>query len=138
MRKAVYIAIVLWFLRKVWRKLSSAANPEIIRVGRSIVPGGHGYVEGYDDTEWRALTLNRAEWTHVVAGGVRGDLTQRQWSRLEDEVYRLCREKLAAVAGSEVYVGSKPVADAVDSGWGPPGIPSLDDELAALVQMARP
>ena len=141
MRRAVYLTIILWFMRKVLRKLSRGHGvpvpPGNIRVGRRIVPGGRGYVEGYDDMSWRVLTLDGTDWTHVVAGGVRGDLTQRQWRRLEDEVDRLCREKIREDAGYTVYAGSKPVACAVDSDLVPRWVPSMDDELAALVQGAR-
>lgn len=76
------------------------------------------------------------EHTHVVAGACRGDLSDRQWNRLEMCVHWKYGERLDDLAGCWVYVDGVPVGTAEETGTVPPGICRMDAELTDYVRRA--
>ena len=87
MRKAVYVAILLWFARKVLGKVRSPAG---WRLPPRRTPGDPGYDRMLDEQDgceaW--LYSEGTGWLLRVPGGRRGDLSSRQLSELCGEASR--------------------------------------------------
>lgn len=91
MKKAVYIVIVLWFLRKVLGKVCSQGVRETFRVHARRIPGSPGYdrmLDEQDDCEAWLHPEDGSGWLVRVPGGRRDDLSSRQLSELCDEARR--------------------------------------------------
>jgi hypothetical protein len=102
MRKAVYMAIVLWFLRKVWRKLARGSYGPC-RVPARVMPGDPGYSCDIDRPRDIMLVMLVAGWQHPVPGSRLSCLTYRQYNSLEEMVHGRFSDRLDREAGEHVH-----------------------------------
>ena len=116
MRKAVYLALGIFYLRKIWGKLSGDA---LRGWGgcRMRGPSEPGYDPDLDTREDRVLYFWGPGWIHYVAGTRRSDLCYRQWDRIKETVEARYGDRLRAIAGGGVLVG----AHHIDEGESIPG-----------------
>lgn len=139
MRKAVYLAIVLWFLRKVLGKVSRGSDGKC-RVPPRVMPGDPDYRDDIDRPRDIMLVMLAPGWQHPVPGSRLSSLTYRQYNSLDIMVHGRFSGRLDREAGEHVftllYVFSRNSSVPVDEGEIPPGIAGMDAEISRFVRDA--
>ena len=139
MRKSVYLEIVLWFLRKVWRKLARGSYGPC-RVPARVMPGDPGYSCDIDRPRDIMLVMLAAGWQHPVPGSRLSCLTYRQYNSLDEMVHGRFSDRLDREAGEHVYtllyVFSRRSSVPGEEGQVPPGIAAMDGEISRFVRDA--
>lgn len=102
MRKAVYIAIVLWFVRKVLRRCLAGPYRSGIpayRVKDRRSPGDSGYRDGLDRPWPYRVHIYGTGWLRRVPYGERADFSYRQMDELVTEARQRHANLLGRLAG---------------------------------------
>ena len=140
MKKAVYIAILLWFARKVLGKVRSPGVRETFRVCPRCRPGEPGYDPDLDDAEERMVKVYGCGIHRYLMGSVRDDLSNRQWREVDAELSaRYCGRLTEAVGGS-MYLTTFLLDrkyPPMDDGELPPGVAGILSEIERFVRGVR-
>ena len=102
------MGIVLWFLRKVLRKLARGSYGPC-RVPARVMPGDPGYSGDIDRPRDIMLVMLAPGWQHPVPGSRLSCLTYRQYNSLELMVHdrfsgRLDRQARPGGRGARLYI----------------------------------
>ena len=139
MRRAVYVAMVLWFARKVLRKLSRGTE-DMYRVPARVMPGDPVYNYDLDRPRDLMLVMLASGWQHPVPGSRLSCLTYRQYNSLDIMVHDRFSGRLDRESGEHVftmlYVFSGRSSVPVDEGEVPPGITGMDGEISRFIRRA--
>ena len=132
-RKAAYLALGIFFMRKIWWKLSG----DVLHGWgdyRRRRPSEPGYDPDLDTQEDRMLYFWGPGWIRHLTGTRRSDLCYRQWDRIVDTVEARYGERLRAISGGGVIVHTHFIEDGVSIPCDRGKIPGEVDGICAEVE----
>ena len=137
MRKAVYFAIVMWFLRKVLGKVCSPGDVAGFRVCPRKAPGDHWYDPELDDPEERIVKVYGCGIHRYLMGARRDDLSYRQWMEVDAELSARYSGRLTEAVGGSMYLTTywlNRKYPPQDDGELPPGGAGILGEIESVVR----
>ena len=140
MKKAVYIAIVLWFARKLLGKVCSPGVRGTFRVHARRRQGDPWYDPELDDAEERIVKVYGCGIHRYLMGAVRDDLSYRQWMEVDAELSARYRDRLTKAVGGSMYLTTfwlDRKYPPLDDGELPPGVAGILSEIERFVRGVR-